>query len=77
VSTRRVPAPAGADGSVGDEWYHYVICRGTGVNVVVGRRQGNLESVTAALEEMVERMNQRRTGKYGRVQLPPGRPRTP
>jgi hypothetical protein len=68
-STSKVPAPEGAEG----EWYGYVISRGSGANAVVGRRQGSLESVTAALEEVVERMNLRRTGKAGRVHLTPSR----
>lgn len=68
-STRKVAAPDGADG----EWYRYVISRGSGANAIVGRRQGTLESVTEALEDVVERMNLRRTGKAGRVHLTPSR----
>jgi hypothetical protein len=71
-STRKVSAPDGAEG----EWYGYVISRGSGANAVVGRRQGSLESVTAALEDVVERMNLRRTGKAGRVHLTPSRKKT-
>ena len=69
-STRKVAAPEGADGG---EWYRYVISRGSGANAIVGRRQGTLESVTEALEDVVERMNLRRTGKAGRVHLTPSR----
>ncbi|MEJ2515638.1 MAG: hypothetical protein P8080_11805 [Gammaproteobacteria bacterium] len=68
-STKKVPPPEGMSG----EWYRYVISRGSGANAVVGHRQGTLKSVTAALEEVVEQMNLRRSGKTGRVHLTPSR----
>ena len=55
--------PIGAEGS---GWFHYVIVQGD--NLINGYRQGSLESVTYAIEENVELLNERRVGKRGRVQ---------
>lgn len=54
-------------GQAGSEWYRYVISQGRGV--MSGIRQGSRESVTAAVEEIVLRMNERRLGRFGRVHL--------
>ena len=67
VSTDRCEPPEGAGD---DTWYRYVIAQGS--NSIVGRRQGSLSSVSAAIEEEVARLNERRLGKTGRVHLTPG-----
>lgn len=46
------------------EWHRYVISQGD--KPIVGMRQGSKRSVKAAIEEVVERMNERRLGKTGR-----------
>ena len=56
-------------GAVGASWFHYVIAQGD--NLINGYRQGSLESVTLAIEENVELLNERRLGKRGRVQTVP------
>jgi hypothetical protein len=56
-SISRTAAPAGADGV----WHCYVISQGT--NVITGVRAGTHAEVTTLLDEMIERLNQRRTGK--------------
>ena len=58
VSVRRAARPPGAEGS---NWHHYVIAQGA--NVVQGYRQGNLKTVTLAVEEIVAQLNERRSGK--------------
>jgi hypothetical protein len=40
-----------------------------GTNTIHGYRQGNLGAVTKAVEEIVFQLNERRTGKRGRVHL--------
>ncbi len=55
------------DGQTEAEWYRYVISQGRGA--MSGLRQGTRESVTAAVEEIVARMNERRLGRFGRVHL--------
>lgn len=52
-----VPAPEGSDGI----WYRYVICQGT--NEITGLRSGSQAEVTRLLDEMIERLNERRLGK--------------
>ena len=65
--------PGGTDGS---DWHRYVITQGG--NTIVGHRQGNLESVTVAVEEIVEGLNERRLHKRERVHLiPPPSKRSP
>lgn len=64
VSVRRVSTPAGAEGH---NWHRYVITQGD--NTINGCRQGNLETVTWAVEEIVAQLNERRLGKRGRVHL--------
>lgn len=51
----------------GTGWHCYVI--GQGTNTICGYRQGNLTSVTRAVEEIVLRLNERRFGNRGRVHL--------
>ena len=51
----------------GFNWHCYVIVQGA--NTIRGYRQGNLGSVTSAVEEIVTQLNDRRTGKRGRVHL--------
>jgi len=52
-------------------WYRYKIIQGN--NTIVGHRHGGLKAVTSAVEGIVERLNERRGGKTGRVQLTPSR----
>lgn len=63
-SVRRAKAPPGEDGST---WHHYVITQG--INTINGCRQGNLEAVTEAVEEIVSQLNGRRLTARGRVHL--------
>lgn len=55
---QRADAPAGAEGSA---WCRYVIKRGD--STIRGYRQGSLKAVTLEIKEMVELMNDRRSGK--------------
>ncbi len=64
VSVRRAEPPPGADGS---DWHRYVITQG--INTINGCRQGNLEAVTEAVQEIVAQLNERRLHKRGRVHL--------
>ncbi len=57
-------APAGTEG-IG--WHCYVITQGK--NSIIGHRQGSLESVTVAVEEILVQLNERRLNKRGRVHL--------
>ncbi len=56
--------PTGAEG-IG--WHRYIITQGT--NTITGHRQGSLEGVTVAVEEILVQLNERRCHKRGRVQL--------
>lgn len=67
VEFARAEPPAGQGKT---EWYRYVISQGR--DPMAGLRQGTRESVTAAVEEIVLRMNERRMGKFGRVHLKMG-----
>ncbi len=67
VSVRSVEPPPGAAGS---DWHRYVISQG-GANAINGYRQGTLQAVNSALEEIVVLLNERRMGKRGRVNLVP------
>ena len=69
VSVRRTERPPGTEGT---NWYRYVIAFG-GSDSIQGCRQGKLNVVTAAVEEMVAQLNERHGGKRGRVQLPLGK----
>lgn len=51
----------------GTVWHCYVI--GQGENSIRGYRQGSIDSVTRAVEEIVFRLNERQRGKFGRVHL--------
>jgi hypothetical protein len=64
VSVKPVDAPRGA---VGTDWHCYIIEQGR--NNIRGYRQGSIETVTRAVEEIVFRLNERRRGKFGRVHL--------
>ena len=61
-------APEGADTS---NWHRYVITQGH--NTIVGQLQGTRASAERAVHEIIDRLNERRRGKTGRVQLSPGR----
>ena len=50
-------APAGADGI----WHSYVISQGT--NTISGVRVGTHAEVTTLIHDMIERLNERRSGK--------------
>lgn len=56
--------PPGAEGA---DWYRYEIVQGT--NKLHGYRQGSLESVTIAVEENIELLNERQLGKHRRGHL--------
>lgn len=56
-SISRTAAPKGAEGV----WHSYVITQGT--NTIAGVRAGTQAEVTMQLNEMVERLNERRIGK--------------
>ncbi len=64
VSVRRAKPPPGAEGS---NWHRYVITQG--INTIQGIRQGDLKTVTWAVEEIVGQLNARRLGRPGRVHL--------
>ncbi|MGD8425807.1 MAG: hypothetical protein PVH13_11260 [Gammaproteobacteria bacterium] len=64
ASLKKTKAPAGTEGG---NWYKYVINQGA--NRIVGYRQGSLAAVTEAVEDIVVNLNQRRSGKPGRVHL--------
>ncbi len=50
---------------VGTGWHCYIIEQGK--NRIRGYQQGNVRTVTRAVEEIVARLNERRFGKRGRV----------
>lgn len=60
--------PAGGDN---DNWYRYVITQGA--NTIVGQMQGSRAASERAVQEIIDRLNERRRSKSGRVQLSPGR----
>lgn len=57
-SISKAAAPGGAAGV----WHSYVISQGT--NMIEGVRAGTHAEVTTLLNDMVERLNERREGKY-------------
>jgi hypothetical protein len=63
-SLAKTKAPEGAGGK---DWYRYVIIQGD--NTIVGHRQGSQRAVKQAVDELVVRLNERRSGKPGRVHL--------
>jgi hypothetical protein len=67
-SIAKSPPPEGVDT---DNWHRYVIIQGK--NTIVGQLQGTKASTERAVLEIIERLNERRRGKTGRVQLSPGR----
>jgi hypothetical protein len=64
VSVEPVDPPCG---TVGTGWHRYIIEQGK--NNIQGYRQGSLDTVTRAVEEIVVRLNERRRGRFGRVHL--------
>lgn len=64
VELEQVEPPEGADEG---RWYRYVISRGD--QSIVGHRRGTKKKVRAAVNDIVERMNERRLGRQGRVHL--------
>lgn len=52
---------------VGTDWHCYIIEQGT--NTIRGYQQGDIQSVTQAVTEIVARLNERRYGKAKRVHL--------
>ena len=68
VSIQQAEPPPGGKGS---NWYRYVIAY-EGTNTIHGCRQGGLNAVTRAVEEMVAQMNERyltRSTKTSRVDI--------
>jgi hypothetical protein len=63
-----VNSSAPPTGSEGSDWVRYRI--GQGPNLITGYRQGNLAMIKATVEEIVVGLNERRSPKRGRVQLP-------
>lgn len=64
VSVEPVDPPRGM---VGTGWHCYIIEQGK--NNIRGYRQGSIDSVTQAVEEVVARLNERRRGRFARVHL--------
>ncbi len=56
-SISKTAAPTGTEGV----WHSYVISQGA--NTIAGVRTGTLAEVTMLLQEMIERLNERRSGK--------------
>ena len=52
---------------VGTDWHCYTIAQGN--NTIRGYQQGKLKAVRESVESIVERLNERRFGKRGRVHL--------
>ncbi len=65
VSVQRAEPPLGGKGS---NWYQYVIAF-EGTKTIHGCRQGSVKAVTTAVEEIVAKLNERQSGKLGRVHL--------
>jgi len=59
-SISKAAAPDGAEGV----WHSYVISQGT--NTIEGVRAGTHAEVTLLVNDMVERLNARREGKFGK-----------
>ena len=64
----RAQAPDGGDGQ---GWFRYTITQGP--NTITGYRQGSQRAVSKAVKEIVLELNERRSGKKGRVHLTPSR----
>jgi hypothetical protein len=56
-SISRTAAPPGAEGV----WHCYIISQGT--NTITGVRAGTHAEITTQLQDMIERLNDRRAGK--------------
>jgi hypothetical protein len=56
-SISTTPAPSGTEGV----WHSYVISQGP--NTIAGIRTGTQAEVTMLIQEMVERLNERRAGR--------------
>jgi len=54
-------------GMAGTGWHCYVIEQGE--NTIRGYQRGSTKAVKQSVEEIVERLNERRYGKRGRVHL--------
>lgn len=67
-SLAKSPPPDGADSN---NWHRYVITQGQ--NTIVGHVQGSHAAAQRAVSEIIDRLNERRRGKTGRVHLSPGR----
>ena len=72
VSIQRSSAP---EGSAGHDWHVYRIAQGN--NMICGYRRGNAATVTADVDRIVSGLNERRHFRRGRVDLRPGRRKTP
>ena len=64
VSVEPTDPPADMDGT---GWHCYVIEQGE--NRIRGYQRGSTKAVKRSVEEIVERLNERRYGKRGRVHL--------
>lgn len=67
-SLAKSPPPEGVDST---NWHRYVITQGQ--NTIVGHVQGSHAAAQRAVNEIIDRLNERRRGKTGRVHLSPGR----
>jgi hypothetical protein len=65
-----IVAVAAPDGGDGGNWFRYVISQGD--KPIEGHRQGTPASVREAVDEFVQRLNERRLGAPGRVPYAPG-----
>ncbi|MFC1589558.1 hypothetical protein ACFL3P_04725 [Pseudomonadota bacterium] len=59
VTVEKSAAPRGM---MGDDWYHYVIGRGS--SIIEGNKVGTLKEVTVHAKDLAERINAR-SDKYG------------
>lgn len=72
VSVQPTEPPSEMDGT---NWHSYVIVQGT--NTIRGYRRGSLRTVTKAVKDIVIKLNERRAGKTGRVNLVMSKPKSP
>ena len=72
VSVQPTEPPFDMEGS---NWHSYVIVQGC--NTIRGYRKGSLNSVTKAVKDLVFRLNERRAGKRGRVNIVLPTPKKP
>lgn len=64
VSICSVAPPPGLTGA---DWHRYEICQGH--NQIVGFRSGDIDKVTLAVEDIVDRLNDRRRLNRGRTHV--------